>query len=66
MTTDKAGAPTTVTQESDRFTIFVDGQRVGHTEFIDHADRRIFPHTEVEGAHGGRGLATMLVREVRC
>ena len=32
-TTDKTGAPTTVTQESDRFSISVDGQKVGFTEW---------------------------------
>ncbi|MBX7434215.1 N-acetyltransferase [Mycobacterium sp. Y57] len=63
MTTDKTGAPTTVTQEPDRFAISVDGQRVGHTEFMDHGDQRIFPHTEIDDAYGGRGLATVLVRE---
>ena len=33
MTTDKTGAPTTVTQESDRFSISVNGQKVGFVEF---------------------------------
>ena len=33
MTTDKTGAPTTVTTEADRFTIAVDGQPVGLAEF---------------------------------
>ena len=61
MTTDKAGAPTTVTQESDRFSISVDGQKVGFTEYVDRDGQRIFPHTEVLEEFGGRGLATILV-----
>jgi predicted GNAT family acetyltransferase len=63
MTTDKTGAPTTVTQESDRFSISVDGQKVGFTEYVDRDGQRIFPHTEVLDEFGGRGLATILVGE---
>ncbi len=67
MTSDKTGAPTEVTAEADRFTITVDGQKAGFTEFIDHSTdqgtQRIFPHTEIDEAFGGRGLATILVGE---
>jgi uncharacterized protein len=63
MTTDKTGAPTTVTQESDRFSISVEGQQVGFTEYADRDGQRIFPHTEVAGEFEGRGLATILVNE---
>ncbi len=31
MTTDKTGAPTEVTQQSDRFTISADGEQAGFT-----------------------------------
>jgi predicted GNAT family acetyltransferase len=63
MTTDKTGAPTTVTQESDRFSISVEGQQVGFTEYADRDGQRIFPHTEVSNEYEGRGLATILVNE---
>jgi uncharacterized protein len=63
VTTDKTGAPTTVTQESDRFTIAVDGQTVGFTRYVDRDGQRTFPHTEVDSDFGGRGLATILVEE---
>jgi uncharacterized protein len=63
MTTDKTGAPTTVAQESDRFSISVDGQKVGFTEYADRDGQRIFPHTEVADEFEGRGLATILVNE---
>ena len=61
MTTDKTGVPTTVTQESDRFSISVDGQKAGFTEYVDRDGQRIFPHTEVLDEFGGRGLAPSLV-----
>jgi uncharacterized protein len=63
MTTDKTGAPTAVTQESDRFSISADGQKAGFTEYVDRDGQRIFPHTEVLDEFGGRGLATILVNE---
>ena len=63
MTTDKTGAPTEVAAGSDRFTISMDGQQAGFTEFVDHEGQRIFPHTVVDEEFSGRGLATILVRE---
>ncbi|MGB2920394.1 MAG: GNAT family N-acetyltransferase [Mycobacterium sp.] len=63
MTTDKTGTPTDVTAEADRFSISVDGQKAGFTEYIDHGNQRIFPHTEIDDEFGGRGLGTILVRE---
>jgi predicted GNAT family acetyltransferase len=63
MATDKTGAPTTVTQESDRFSIEVDGKKAGFTEYADRDGQRIFPHTEVSDDFGGRGLATILISE---
>jgi uncharacterized protein len=61
MTTDKTGAPTTVTAESHRFNISVEGHRAGFVEFTDRGDQRIFTHTEVADEFGGRGLATILI-----
>jgi predicted GNAT family acetyltransferase len=63
MTTDKTGAPTTVTAESDRFSISVEGQKVAFVEFVDRDGQRVFTHTEVADEFGGRGLATILVNE---
>lgn len=60
-TTDRTGAPTTVTAETNRFTIAVDGTAVGLVDFVDRDGRRIFPHTEIQPAYEGRGLATILV-----
>jgi predicted GNAT family acetyltransferase len=63
MTTDKTGAPTAVTKESNRFTIEVGGQKVGFAEYVDRDGQRVFTHTEVADEFGGRGLATILVSE---
>ena len=63
MTNDKTGAPTTVTQESDRFSISADGQKAGFVEYADRDGQRVFPHTEILDEFGGRGLATILVDE---
>ena len=63
MTTDKTGAPTTVTQEADRFTISVEGRPVGFTQFADRDGQRVFFHTEVDDDYEGRGLAMILVGE---
>ena len=63
MTTDKTGAPTTVSAADDRFTIAVDDQKVGLLAFVDHDGQRIFLHTEEDDAFEGRGLAGNLVSE---
>jgi len=63
VTTDKTGAPTTVSAEPDRFTIGVEGNTVGFAEFTDRDGQRIFTHTEVDSEFEGRGLATILVAE---
>lgn len=60
-TPDRTGAPATVTEEPDRFTIAVEGKTVGLIDFVDRDGRRFFPHTEVQPAYEGRGLATILV-----
>jgi broad specificity phosphatase PhoE/predicted GNAT family acetyltransferase len=63
MTTDKTGAPTTVTQRGQQFTITLDGQAIGIAAFEDHGNRRVFVHTKVDGACQGRGVATILVND---
>ena len=63
MTTDKTGAQTTVSAADGKYTIAVEGQTVGHTDVADRDNQRVFYHTEVDDQFGGRGLATILVRE---
>ncbi|HZA11783.1 GNAT family N-acetyltransferase [Mycobacterium sp.] len=63
MTTDKTGAPTTVTRGQDKFEIAVNGETVGLVKFVDRAQQRVFLHTEVADEYAGRGLASILVDE---
>lgn len=63
MTTDKTGAPTTVRAADGKYTIAVDGKTVGHAAVADRDSQRVFYHTEIDDEFGGRGLATILVRE---
>ncbi|SEB09425.1 hypothetical protein SAMN04488580_10734 [Mycobacterium sp. 283mftsu] len=63
MLTDKNGEPVEVTQEADRFSIAVDGKPVGLTAFIEHGEQRVFYHTEIDPAFGGRGLASVLIAQ---
>ena len=47
-----------------RYEISVDDVLAGFTEFtVDTHGRLVFPHTEIDPAFGGRGLAGTLVRE---
>lgn len=50
-----------ITREADRFHIDVDGTTVGHTDYLDRGEERIFHHTEISEEFGGRGLAGKLV-----
>jgi predicted GNAT family acetyltransferase len=63
MTTDKTGAQVTVSPQHQKYTIEVDGKTVGFAEFADRGDQRVFYHTEIDPDFGGRGLATILVKE---
>jgi uncharacterized protein len=63
MTTDKTGAEATVTTEDGKYTIAVDGKTVGLADFADRDNQRVFYHTEIDPAYGGRGLATILIEE---
>lgn len=61
MTTDKTGAETTVTEGHRTYTIAVEGKTVGHADYADRDNQRVFYHTVVDPEYGGRGLATILV-----
>lgn len=55
----------TVTRNDDqgRYDVTVDGDLAGFTEFFDDGDQRVFFHTEIDDAFGGRGLAGTLVQQ---
>lgn len=67
MSTDKQGNPAAVKQEPDlrRFALYYPGEAepAGFSEYRDRTGERIFFHTEIDEAAGGRGLATILVSE---
>ena len=45
-----------------RYELLLDGAVVGFSEYRDREGRRIFVHTIVDPAHGGRGLGNRLAR----
>lgn len=61
--TDKTGAPVDITREPNQFTVSVEGKAVGLTAFRERDGQRVFFHTEVDDAFGGRGLGTVLIAE---
>ena len=61
--TDKTGAPVTISRQPHEFNIGVEGKTVGLAAFAEHDGQRVFHHTEVDEAYGGRGLATVLIGE---
>ena len=61
--TDKTGAPVTVAREPGQFTVEVEGKPVGLVAFAERDGQRVFYHTEVDEAFGGRGLATVLIEQ---
>lgn len=63
MTTDRTDAEATVSLQDGKYTIAVEGKTVGLADFADRGDQRVFYHTEIDPAYGGRGLATILVEE---
>ena len=52
-----------VTPGDDRFTISLGDRQVGLIDFYDRDGVRVFTHTEIDPAVGGRGLGTQLVAE---
>lgn len=49
--------------ERHRYEILVAEQRAGLTAYRDRDDRRVFFHTEIDDAHAGQGLASVLVEQ---
>jgi uncharacterized protein len=52
-----------VTPGDNRFTISLGDRQVGLVDFYDRDGVRVFTHTEIDPAVGGRGLGTQLVAE---
>lgn len=47
-----------------RYEILVDGRVRGYAEYHEEGDRVVLPHTVIDPAGRGQGLASILVREV--
>lgn len=58
---DPSPADVVVTKRDDRFELTVDGRPAGMITYRDNHDVRTMPHTEVDPAFQGRGLATALI-----
>lgn len=52
-----------VTPGDNQFTISLGERQVGLVDFHDRDGVRVFTHTEIDPAVGGRGLGTQLVAE---
>ncbi|MFJ9428360.1 GNAT family N-acetyltransferase [Streptomyces sp. NPDC101490] len=46
-----------------RYEILVDDRRAGLTAYRDRDRQRVFFHTEIDDAHAGQGLASILVEQ---
>lgn len=53
-----------IVRGDSRFELRLDGTVVGHVDFTDAGGVRTVPHTEVDPAHRGSGLAARLVADV--
>lgn len=51
----------TVTHGHRQYEITVDGVHAGLAAYTDRGDQRIFHHTEIDAAFGGRRLGTKLI-----
>ena len=63
MTTDNTGAEATVSAAEGKYTIAVDDETVGLAAVADRDNQRVFYHTEVDEQFGGRGLASIGIKE---
>ena len=48
--------------DRERYEITVDGQRAGFVQYLRRGGRIIFFHTEIDDAHEGQGLGSVLAR----
>ena len=52
---------TEVLRKDNRYELWVDGKRAGLVAFVDRDGQRVFHHTEINQAHRGQGLSTVLI-----
>ena len=51
-----------IVRAEDRYEVHVDGERAGFTEAHERDGVVVMPHTEIDDAYSGQGLAGRLVR----
>ncbi|ULP46659.1 GNAT family N-acetyltransferase [Mycolicibacter virginiensis] len=51
----------TVTHDNGQYKITVDGEQAGFADYLERGDQRVFHHTVIDKAFGGRGLASTLI-----
>lgn len=49
-------------EDRSRYELLLDGEVVGVADYRDTGDAIVFPHTEIDPAHRGKGLGEILVR----
>lgn len=52
---------TEVLRRDNGYELRVDGKVAGLAAFLDHDNQRVFHHTEINRAHRGEGLSTVLI-----
>jgi uncharacterized protein len=48
--------------EQSRYEIILDGTLAGIADYYERGDALVFPHTEIDHRHRGKGLGAILVR----
>jgi predicted GNAT family acetyltransferase len=49
-------------EERSRYELLLDGEVVGVADYRDTGEALVFPHTEIDPSHRGKGLGEILVR----
>ena len=50
--------------EENRYVVVEDGADIGEEKYVDVGEERVLFHTVISEDHGGKGLASLLVRTV--
>lgn len=49
-------------QDQNRYEVWIDGEKVGHADYTRMLGELHFVHTEVDPAHQGKNLASILMK----
>lgn len=64
MSDETSAAATEVVADEgrNRYTLRAEGREVGFTEYVDRDAQRVFVHTEIDPAEGGKGYGSILIK----